>query len=95
MNKGNNVMMISLHDGRTSRILRWFIIFRAYQHAKHGGRHGGRKKTAWSSRITVATDADLPYCMIGTMLKHGGGRTTSQASKDGNNSSTLSLSLSF
>jgi hypothetical protein len=29
MNKGNNVMMISLHDGRTSRILRWFIIFRA------------------------------------------------------------------
>jgi hypothetical protein len=95
MNKGNNVMMISSHGGRTSRILRWFIIFSAYQHAKHGGRLGGRKKTAWSSRITVATDADLPSSMLGTILKHGGGNATSQASKDGNNSSTLSLSLSF
>jgi hypothetical protein len=27
--KGNNVMMISTHGGGTSRILRWFIIFRA------------------------------------------------------------------
>jgi hypothetical protein len=53
------------------------------------------RKTAWSSRITVATDADLPSSMLGTMLKHGGGHATSQASKDGNNSSTLSLSLSF
>jgi hypothetical protein len=30
MNEGNNVMIISLHDGRTLRILRWFIIFCAY-----------------------------------------------------------------
>jgi hypothetical protein len=43
----------------------------------------------------VAMDADLPSSMLGTMFKHGGGRATSQASKDGNNSSTLSLSLSF
>jgi hypothetical protein len=88
-------MMISMHGGETSRILRWFIIFCAYQHAKHGEILGGRKKTAWSSRIMVATDADLPSSMLGTMLKHGGGRATSQALKDGNNSSTLSLSLSF
>jgi hypothetical protein len=93
--KGNNVMMISLHGGRTSRIFRWFIIFRVEQHAKRGGRLGGRKKTAWSSRITIVADANIPSSMLGTMLKHGGGRTTSQASKDGNNSSTLSLSLSF
>jgi hypothetical protein len=60
-----------------------------------GGRLGGRKKTAWSSRFTIIADADLPYSMLGTMLKHGGGHATSQVSKDGNNSSTLSLSLSF
>jgi hypothetical protein len=33
--------------------------------------------------------------MLSTMLKHGRGRTTLQASKDGNNSSTLFLYLSF
>jgi hypothetical protein len=37
----------------------------------------------------VATDADLPSSMLSTMLKHGGGCATAQASKDGNNSSTL------
>jgi hypothetical protein len=36
MNEGNNVMIISLHDGRTSRILRWFIIFRAYHYKDFG-----------------------------------------------------------
>jgi 4-alpha-glucanotransferase len=71
MNSGNNVMMISLHDGRTSRI--W-----------------------WTKEDRMEfKDADLPSSMLDTMLKHGGGRATSQASKDGNNSSTLSLSLSF
>jgi hypothetical protein len=75
MNKGNNGMMISSHDSRTSRI--------------------GRKKTAWSLRIKIVADVDLPSSMLGTMLKHGGGRATSRASKDGNNSSTLSLSLSL
>ena len=52
------------------------------------GEFGGHEKTAWSEDHGSSS-------MLSTMLKHGGGHATLQASRDGNNSSTLFLSLSF
>ena len=48
---------IHTHEGRTSRIARWFIFsFYAKHHAKHGGGFCGQARMiSWSKIITVAT----------------------------------------
>jgi hypothetical protein len=92
MNKGNNVMMISLHDGRTSRIGSSSSVLSNMLSMGEDLVDERRPHGVQGSRLLRMP---IFLLIVGTMLKHGGGHATSQASKDGNNSSTLSLSLSF